>query len=242
MHRIHNLTIIGTSHIAKQSVNEIKRYIIDNNPNIVAVELDRNRLSALLQKKKQQHISFKQIRHIGFKGFMFAVIGGWIQKKMGKIVQIQPGEDMLTAVKMAKEHNAKIALIDQNISITLQKLSKAFTIKEMWKLFVDMLKGVFFKKREMKKYGMEKLDLTKVPGKKVIKQIMRVLKKRYPNIHRVLVHERNVIMARNLSKIMQQNPDKHILAVVGAGHEDEMFKMIQENNKISYSLTVENFK
>ena len=108
MHRLHNLTIIGTSHIAQQSIDEIKSTIEKEKPDIVAVELDKNRLYSLMQKEKQKHLSFRQIKSIGFSGFIFAVIGSYVQQKLGKIVQVQPGEDMLTAVKLAQKSKAKI--------------------------------------------------------------------------------------------------------------------------------------
>ena len=48
-----NITMIGTSHIAKESVSEVKNYIIKEKPDIIALELDRPRLAALLNKKKK---------------------------------------------------------------------------------------------------------------------------------------------------------------------------------------------
>ena len=54
-----NLTIIGTSHIAKQSLDEVKEEIETNKPDIVAIELDKNRLQALFQKKKERTQTFQ---------------------------------------------------------------------------------------------------------------------------------------------------------------------------------------
>ena len=42
-------------------------------------------------------------------------------------------------------------------------------------------------------------------------------------------------MARRLKKLMQDNKDKKILAVMGAGHEKEIIDMIKSGN-ISYSI------
>ena len=41
-------------------------------------------------------------------------------KKLGKIVNTKPGDEMRAAIKLAKENNIKIALIDQRIEITLK--------------------------------------------------------------------------------------------------------------------------
>ena len=54
------------------------------------------------------------------------------------------------------------------------------------------------------------------------------VKKKYPNIYRVLVSERNKIMAKNLLILMKKEPDKKILAIIGAGHEKEMIELIKK--------------
>ena len=49
-----NLVFLGTSHIAKQSLDEVKKYISNEKPDIIALELDRNRLQALMSKKPRK--------------------------------------------------------------------------------------------------------------------------------------------------------------------------------------------
>ena len=48
-----NLTIIGTSHIAIQSIREVGNVIMLQKPSIVALELDTDRFYGLMQKKKE---------------------------------------------------------------------------------------------------------------------------------------------------------------------------------------------
>ena len=84
---------------------------------------------------------------------------------------------------------------------------------------------------QMKKMGLEEFDLNKVPGKELIKKLTNHLKDRYPNVHLVLIHERNVIMSKNLIKLSKTNPEKKILAIIGAGHEDGMIPLIKKFDK-----------
>jgi len=44
--------IIGTSHVSKKSSEEVKKTIENWNPDIIALELDENRLKNLLTNKK----------------------------------------------------------------------------------------------------------------------------------------------------------------------------------------------
>ena len=233
-----NLVIIGTSHIARQSLREVKKIIEEEKPEIVAIELDRKRLTALLSKKKEK-IRLRDIRRIGIKGYLFSLIGAWAEKKLGKYVGVSPGSEMLLAVKLAKKHKARIALIDQDIEITLKRFSKALTWREKWNFIADIFKGLVLRKKEID------FDLSKVPGEKIIKKMMIKVKKRYPSIYKVLITERNKVMAQNLAMIMQQNKEDKIVAVIGAGHEKEIIGLIKKELKkkeremdITYSFSV----
>ena len=225
-----NLTIIGTSHIAKQSLDEVKRTIEEEKPDIIALELDEQRLYSLMSRKKPK-ASIYNIGRIGFKGFIFSLIGAWAEKKLGEIVGVSPGDEMKTAVRLARKNKIRIALIDQNIEVTLKRFSKALSWREKWNFIADLFKAFILRKKEIE------FDLSTVPDEKIIKKMINHVKKRYPNIYRVLIEERNIIMADNLSKLMDLNKDKKIVAIIGAGHEKEMVEMIKKQ-RVSYSFSV----
>ena len=64
------------------------------------------------------------------------------------------------------------------------------------------------------------------------------VKKRYPNIYNVLVKERNEIMAKRLVRLMKEKPNEKILAIVGAGHKENILNLIKkEENKIDIVYT-----
>jgi pheromone shutdown-related protein TraB len=215
-----NLTIIGTSHIAQESVNEVRKTIEDERPEIIALELDYKRYHALQNPGKKSYLAI--LRSVGLKGFLFSLIGEWAEKKLGKIVNVKPGTEMLTAIKMAKKENIRIALIDQDIEITLRRFSKAITWKEKFRIIGDIIKAPFSRQKI-------KFDLRKVPPKKLVAKLLKEVKQRYPNFYRVLVEERNVVMANNLYNLMKT--DKRIMAVIGAGHEEELVELIKRLEK-----------
>jgi len=227
-----NLTLIGTSHIAKQSLEDVKNAIELGKPDIICLELDSQRYYALLHNKKGK-IRIYDIKRIGIKGFIFSLIGAWAEKKLGDVVGVAPGSEMVRAIKLAKKHKIQVSLIDQNIEITLKRLNKAITWKERWTFVKDILKAIIFRKKEVE------FDLTKVPDKKIIDKLIKEVKQKYPNIYRVLVKERNEFMAKNLANLLNNNPNKKILAIVGAGHEEEMIKIIKKTKQdITYSYSL----
>ncbi|MBW2967464.1 TraB/GumN family protein [Candidatus Woesearchaeota archaeon] len=227
--RYKNIYLIGTSHIARQSLEEIEAAFNSFHPDVVAVELDKRRLYGLLSDEKTK-VSVSDIRRIGVKGYLFALIGGYLQRKLGNIVGVSPGAEMKLAVELARKNNAKIALVDQDIEITLRKLSQRITWTEKFRFVADIFKELFFKKKALKELGISdpRIDLSKVPDKELVKNLIRQFERRYPNVHDVLVTQRNRIMANNLARCVLRQPDDKLLVVIGAGHEEELFELLKK--------------
>jgi len=221
--------IIGTSHISPESLEKVEKVILERKPGIVAIELDRKRLLALLSKDKHKP-GFRDIKKLGFKGWLFALIGAWAERKLGAKVGVSPGAEMLKAVETAQKTGAKIALIDQDIEITLKRFSKELTWKEKGRFIADIFKGVVLRK------GIE-FDLAKVPSQKLITKLIEDVRKRYPNVYKVLVAERNEFMAKRLAAIMKHYPEELIVAVVGAGHEKEITRLLKSYIKPEKEIT-----
>ena len=210
MENIRNITLIGTSHIAKESVKKVTQTIIEEKPEIVALELDPGRAYALQHNiKRPKNITL--LRSLGVSGFLFYLFGEVVQKKLGKIVNLQPGSEMLVAMKTSAKVGSKIALIDRDIQITLRRFSKHFRKRELLKIILDLITSVF-KKNDLK------IDLSKVPSDELIEYAIEQAKDNYPSLYKILVEERDVYMAKQLNKISLLYPDKQIVAVVGAGH------------------------
>ena len=144
MKKHRNIYLIGTSHIAKYSVKKVTQTIIDEKPEIVALELDNGRAYALQHNLKRPK-NLLLLKSLGIAGFIFYSFGELVQKKLGKIVNIQPGSEMLVAMKTAAKVKSKVALIDRDIQITLRRFSKHFKKSEILRIFLDLVSGVFKK-------------------------------------------------------------------------------------------------
>lgn len=212
-----NVLFVGTSHVARQSIKEIKDSFFSFEPDVIAVELDNDRLFALLNKRSSSKNPLLIFR-IGFFGYLFALIGGFAQKKLGKIVGVSPGADMLQAVKLARNNGLSLLLLDRPIAFTLNRLSRSLTFKELLRLFSDIFFAPFRRKQRLS------FDLSRVPDDELISFLISQLKSRYPSFYRVLIDERNKFMARRLFSFLSAHPDKKVLVVVGAGHLDGLVK------------------
>mgnify|MGYP001612583961 CR=1 FL=1 len=216
--RFRNLLLIGSSHIAKESIKEIEAEWLSFHPEILAIELDQGRMYALLHPEKSR-LRLKDIRYIGVKGYIFAKIGAYIEEKLGKSVGVIPGADMRSAILLARKRNVPIALIDQEIAMTLKRFGKVLTWREKFRFAYDLIASIFGKRVS--------IDLRKVPDKDMIDSLLLQVKRRYPTVYKVLIVERNQFMANRLYSLMASNPDIPIMAVVGAGHQEAIIDILK---------------
>lgn len=196
-----SIKITGTSHILPISEKDTFEFI--------ALELDEHRFFALTHKLKS-HFSWQNAKIIGLGGYLFAYFGGIIQNYLAKKLGVAPGEDMLSAIKLAQKTKAKLILIDQPIQITLRRFSKNISVFEKIKFVMFLLTSAIFSR--------EKIDLKRVPSEQMVERLTTQLKLSFPGIYKILVSERDDYMASKLTALQQIHPNAKILAIIGAGH------------------------
>ncbi len=217
--KLGNLTVIGTSHIAKDSVSMVRETMLAEKPDIVAVELDHARLQVMLSDEKPR-FSLSMLRLMGLTGALFFFIGNFLQRRLGKIIGASPGEEMKTAVKLARQNGTRVALIDQPFNITMSRIS-GISMGEKLKLGRDLLFGVTGLEKEKMR-----IDLTKVPPESFVRTAMKKVSERYPQLYKALVTDRDNYMAKMLATIIRMEPQSKVVAVVGAGHEREVVRLL----------------
>jgi pheromone shutdown protein TraB len=208
-----NITVLGTNHVSAQSVKQIKDLYTLLDPDILCVELDKQRLQGMLSKEKPK-ITLAVIPRIGLFGFLFLLAGRYVQKKFGKLARLEPGADMMSTVELARRDKKKLALIDRPIEQTLRQLSTQFSGKEKRRLAYDLTLGLIFSKKQKLT-----LSIDGVPTGDVLEQLLVAIRSRYPTFYDVLLAQRNTYMAKHLLVLQHKFPDKKLLAVVGAAHE-----------------------
>lgn len=214
------IKIIGTSHISQQSVDEIKAVVKEFKPTIVAVELDAQRYHAIMSRRRRK-MKLRNALKLGLFGFLFYIIGSISQKVLGKKTGQQPGIDMKTGILEAKKSDAKVALIDRDISVTLYRLSKKVPMREKSKLVFYLLFGGFSKNKI-------NIDLRKVPKDQVVHKLISELSHKFPGFYKVLVAERDIYMQNQVELITKKFPDAKLLIIVGAGHKKKMQNFVNK--------------
>ena len=116
------IILVGTAHVSEKSVRKVIETIEREQPDIVAVELCKGRYDALKGKTQVSSIPIKELLREG-KVYFFMVhwLLAYIQKKIGDEMGVQPGAEMINAIDAAEASGAKVALIDRDIQVTLQR-------------------------------------------------------------------------------------------------------------------------
>lgn len=231
--RFKNIILVGTSHVSKDSLAEVEKTILKEKPNVVAIELDKDRFQTIILNKKGK-TSLKAIRTIGFKGYLFGIIGAWLEKKVSKITKSTPGAEMKKAIEIAKKEKIPVALIDINIKSTLKGISKGITWKEKFRFFKEFLKMTFSKK------SRKGFDIRKVPSEEKISEMTIQLKKFYPSLYKVLITNRDIHMSKGLYKISKTHDV--VVAVIGAGHVKGIISQLKKEKWPTKKQTGKNSK
>jgi pheromone shutdown-related protein TraB len=203
--------IIGTAHVSQQSIDEVRVAIEEFYPDVVAIELDPSRYSAL--KKKAQDPSVNDVLEVkNFNALLVQWLLAYLQRKIGVDVGVEPGAEMKAAIAEAEQRGISIALVDRDIRLTLLRFWKSLGIIEKIKMLYALIVSI----AELD--NVETIDIESLKQQSVIDAVMEEFRKFSPNGARALIDERDAFIAHQIVVLKNQRPDGRILAVVGAGH------------------------
>ena len=216
------LTIIGTAHVSSESVDEVKDAIYQQNPDVVAIELDAGRYTRLKKEmmgiEEDDTISVTQIIKDNKVGLFFTTtLLGYFQSKIGADVDVKPGSEMVGAIEACEDLNIPIALIDREINTTLQRALNKMGFIEKSKFLFGLLTSIFgFDDEE------DEIDIEDLKNPDNLDDLMEMFKDEAPSVYEVLVRERDAYLAGRILQL----PQDHVIAVVGAGHKPGIIKYL----------------
>ena len=215
------LTIIGTAHVSSESVEEVKDAIYEQHPDVVAIELDQGRYIRLKKEmmgiEEDDTISVTRIIKENKVGlFLTTTLLGYFQSKIGANVDVKPGSEMIGAIEACEDLGIPIALIDREISTTLQRALNKMGFIEKSKFLFGLLTSIFDGDDE------DEIDIEDLKNPDNLDDLMEMFKDEAPSVHEVLVQERDAYLAGKILQI----PQDHVIAVVGAGHKPGIVRFL----------------
>jgi pheromone shutdown-related protein TraB len=203
------IIILGTAHISKDSVQDVRDTIAEENPDRVCVEIDESRYKSLTQTDAWKNLNIAQVLRQG-KGFLLIsnLVLASFQKRMGLDLGIKPGAEMIEAIKVAEEHNLPFSLCDREIQTTLKRAWAKSGFFSKMKMLAVMLASIFSSQK------LSEAEIEKLKKKNVLESALEEISEFLPSVKEVLIDERDVYLA---TRVFQAEGNK-VVAVVGAGH------------------------
>jgi pheromone shutdown-related protein TraB len=213
------INLIGTAHVSRESVEEVKNSISAEKPDMICVELDQGRYNSLIQKEKWENLNISKVFKEG-KGFLLIANLALtsFQRRLGNELGVKPGDEMKAAVEAAAELGIPYSLCDREVQITLRRAWARCGLWSKCKLLASLLSSAF----TTEKLSAEEIE--KLKNRNELDGVMSELAEYLPGVKQTLIDERDRYLAAKIwSSAAGTNENsgesaRRVVAVVGAGH------------------------
>lgn len=203
------LYLVGTAHVSKQSVEDVRNTIEAVAPEAVCVELDDARYRNLIDTERWKKTNVGKIIREGKAMLLLSsLIMSSFQKRIGEKLGVIPGAELLEAVHAAKDVGAQLFLVDRDIQVTLKRTWRNLGFFNKLKMAFQLVSSLLM---------TEEIDATTVEELKEeekLADILQLLAEEFPAVKGPLIDERDKYLSEKIKGVSE----KKIVAVVGAGH------------------------
>ena len=208
------VTLVGTAHVSKLSVEMVEEKIGTGDYDCIAVELCAPRLENITNRAWWKNLDIYQVFRKKKAGLLLINLAlTAYQKRLAERIGVEAGKEMMRAVELSHEKNLRLEVIDRNISTTLHRLVTEVSFWQKMKIVGGLIAGVFVGE-EISEEQIEDLKRGDM-----LHAVVSEFGEELPEIKRVLIDERDEYMVGRLAEVSaSHDAPKKILALVGAGH------------------------
>jgi pheromone shutdown-related protein TraB len=201
--------LIGTAHVSRESADLVGETILSVKPDTVCIELCLRRYRAILEERRLKPWNiFEMVRGMRMLSFPSVFLLMYFQRKIGEKLGVRPGEDMRRAVQAAESVGARVLPVDRDMHVTLSRVLHSMDIAARIRLLAQLIASI----GELDRISPE--DIEQMKKKDVLEALLSELQESFPQVRRVIIDERDRILAHNI----RNAPGTNIVAVVGATH------------------------
>ena len=114
------VTLVGTAHVSKLSVEMVEEKIGTGDYDCIAVELCAPRLENITNQAWWKNLDIYQVFKKKKAGLLLINLAlTAYQKRLAERIGVEAGKEMIRAVELAREKGIRLEVIDRNISTTL---------------------------------------------------------------------------------------------------------------------------
>lgn len=209
------VTLVGTAHVSRESVDLVKAVIEDVRPDTVCVELCESRAQSIRQKDRWQEMDIiKVIKEKKSFLLLSNLMLASFQKRIAARLEVAPGQEMIQAMASAEAVGAAVHLADRDIRTTLSRTWRGMGLWGKVKLIFQLILSL----GEVDE--ISEADIEKMKQQDMLASILDEVGKSMPQVRTSLIDERD----RYLTEKIRTAPGDTIVAVVGAGHVPGILK------------------
>ena len=216
------IILIGTAHVSRKSVDEVKQIIEEEKPDTVCVELCQSRYQSIYNANKWKDMDIVKVIKEG-KAMMLLInlVLSSYQKRLGKQLGIQPGQEMIQGIQSAMNQGQPFVLL---IGIFRQPCSDygGYRIYRKNKVLFQMVLSMFADEE------ISEEDLEKMKSQDMLTAALDELTASFPQFKAILIDERDKYLAQKI----KEAPGNKIVAVLGAGHVPGIKKVIEKDHDL----------
>ena len=215
--------LIGTAHVSKQSAEQVKEVIEEEQPDSVCVELDEQRYQSITNKNKWKEMDiFQIIRDKKATLLLMNLAISSFQRRVAKQFGISPGQEMIQGIESAEKIDAELVLADRNIQITFNRIWRNLGWKGKALLLTQVIAGIFSKET------ISEEELEKMKSRDMIDSMLEDFTENFPRLKEPLIDERDQYLAQKI----KDAPGNKVVAVLGAAHVPGITKEIRQEHDL----------
>ena len=219
-----DIYIVGTAHVSKESVLDVRNTVEAVKPDSICVELCQPRYQSMKQRDRWKNLDiFKVIREKKAVFLLAQLIMTAFYKKLGEQLGVEPGAEMIEGIKQSEETGAELVLADREIEITLKRVWGYLNFWNKMKMMSHLMAGLFVS---------EDIDddlIEQMKERDQLESILETFTEAFPAVKERLIDERDIYLAEKI----RTAPGKTVVAVVGAGHVPGIREHIQHENDLT---------
>lgn len=201
--------LVGTAHVSKDSVLDVRRTIDIVNPDSICVELCRSRYRNMTSTEDWKQMDlFRVVREKRSSLLLAQLLMSGFYKKIGSKLGVKPGAEMLEGVELARRNGIPLIPADRDIQVTLKRVWGHLGFWTKLKLIAEMLAGVMFSGE------IDEELIEKIKERDQLESLMEEFSDKIPGVRERLIDERDTYLAQKV----REAPGETVVAVVGAGH------------------------
>jgi len=201
--------LVGTAHVSKQSVEDVRKTVQQVNPDSICVELCEARYKSLMDRDRWKNMDiFDIIRKKRAVLLMAQLVMASFYRRLGSKLDIKPGAEMIEGINLAKARGQEPVMADRNIEVTLKRVWGSLGFWSKIKMASEFIAALFMNET------IDEKMVEEMKNRDQLENILATFAVSFPQVKSTLIDERDIYLAQQI----RSAPGQKVVAVVGAGH------------------------